>query len=294
MVKIMLTEFENHTLLAGLDKSKPKLPLHSLEAVGGRRSVVEIGELVIGGPELIVMAGPCSVESETQLLEIAGKVRGAGATVLRGGAFKPRTSPYSFQGLGEEGLQLMRSAADNHGLKVVTEATGMNNVELVAKYADCIQVGSRNAHSYELIAAVALTGLPMLLKRGWDSTVEEWLNAAEYALALGNPNVILCERGIRTPVGTILDINAIIEAKHRTHLPIIADPSHAGQKTDLVHALTLAAVAAGADGAIIEVHEHPEQALSDGKQAITSEGLASICRGITVLAPALERSFAPA
>lgn len=287
----MSAEFKNHTLLAGLEKSKPTVPLHSLEATEGRLSVVEIGELVVGGPELIVMAGPCSVESEAQLLEIAGKIKEAGATVLRGGALKPRTSPWSFQGLGEEGLGLMRGIADSHGLKVVTEATGMNNVELVARYADIIQIGSRNSQSYELIAASALTGKPMLLKRGWDSTIEEWLNAAEYALALGNPNVILCERGIRTPVGTILDVNAIIEAKHRTHLPVIADPSHAGQKTELVHALTLAAIAAGADGVIVEVHEHPDQALSDGKQAISGNTLAHICRDIAAMAPTLGRTF---
>lgn len=292
MVKNMLTELKNHTLLAGLEKSKPTLPLHSLEATEGRRSVVEIGELIIGGPELIVMAGPCSVESETQLLEIAGKVKEAGATVLRGGALKPRTSPWSFQGLGEEGLRLMRAIADDHGLKVVTEATGMNNVGLVARYADMIQIGSRNSQSYELIAAAAITGKPMLLKRGWDSTIEEWLNAAEYALALGNPNVILCERGIRTPVGTILDVNAIIEAKHRTHLPIIADPSHAGQKSELVHALTLSAIAAGADGVIIEVHEHPDQALSDGKQAISGETLARVCGDIASMAQISGRTFA--
>lgn len=289
----MLPEHNNHTLLAGLERLKPMLPLHSLEATEGRHSVVEIGELVVGSPELIVMAGPCSVESEAQLLEIAGKIKKAGATVLRGGALKPRTSPWSFQGLGEEGLGLMRGIADSHGLKVVTEATGMNNVELVARYADIIQIGSRNSQSYELIAASALTGKPMLLKRGWDSTIEEWLNAAEYALALGNPNVILCERGIRTPVGTILDVNAIIEAKHRTHLPVIADPSHAGQKTELVHALTLAAIAAGADGVIVEVHEHPDQALSDGKQAISGNTLAHICRDIAAMAPILGRSFAP-
>lgn len=291
MVKIMAAEFKNHTLLAGLEKSKPTLPLHSLEATERKRSVVEIGELVVGGPELIVMAGPCSVESQAQLLEIAGKVKEAGATVLRGGALKPRTSPWSFQGLGEEGLGLMRDIADSHGLKVVTEATGMNNLGLVARYTDIIQIGSRNSQSYELIAAAALTGKPILLKRGWDSTIEEWLNAAEYALALGNPNVILCERGIRTPVGTILDVNAIIDAKHRTHLPVIADPSHAGQKTDLVHALTLAAIAAGADGVIVEVHEHPDQALSDGKQAVCGETLAHVCRDIAAMAPILGRSF---
>lgn len=291
MAKIMSIESMNHTFLAGLEKSKPKVPLHSLEATDGRRCVVEVGELVIGGTELIVMAGPCSIESETQLLEIAGKVKEAGATVLRGGAFKPRTSPWSFQGLGEAGLRLMRKVADSHGLKMVSEATGMNNVGLVAKYADIIQIGSRDAQSYELIAACALTGKPILLKRGWGSTIEEWLNAAEYVLALGNQNVILCERGIRTPVGTVLDVNAIIEARIRTHLPIIADPSHAGQKTDLVHALTLAALAAGADGVIIEVHEHPEQALSDGKQAISGKRLTDICCDIGALAPVLGRSF---
>lgn len=287
----MAIEFEHHTLLSGLPELKPPVPLYSLEATCGKHTTVEIGELEIGGPDIIVMAGPCSVESETQLSEVAEKVKKAGATVLRGGAFKPRTSPYSFQGLEEKGLQLLRNIADTHQLKVVTEATGINNIGLVAEYTDIIQIGSRNAQSYELIAAAALTNKPILLKRGWDSTIDEWLFAAEYVLALGNPNVILCERGVRTPVGTILDVNAIIEAKQRTHLPIIADPSHAGGRSKLIPALTLAAVAAGADGAIVEVHEHPEEALSDGKQAISGEHLLRVCRDIAAIAPVLGRSF---
>lgn len=276
--------------LEGL-RSKGLPPLFSLEATNGRHTVVEVGELLIGGPELVVMAGPCSIESRDQIKSTAKAVRSAGGKVLRGGAFKPRGSPYSFQGLGEEGLEYMREAADENDLKMITEATGMNNLEIVARFADIIQIGSRNAQSYELITAAGLTGKPILLKRGWDSTREEWLDAAEYILATGNHNIILCERGVRTPVGTILDINSIIKVKQLTHLPLIADPSHAAQETGLVTDLSLAAIAAGADGLIIEIHENPNNALSDGKQAISSKTLNEITQNISRIAQIKGRSL---
>lgn len=286
MVEKQFTLVKN---LEGLRFGLP--PLFSLEATQGRRSIIKVGEVLIGGQELVIIAGPCSVEDEDQIRATAQSVKEAGGTVLRGGAFKPRTSPYSFQGLAEKGLKLMREAADENGLKVVTEASGMNNIEIVAQYTDIIQIGSRNAQNYELIAAAALTGKPILLKRGWDSTIEEWLNAAEYILASGNPNVILCERGIRTPVGTVLDINGIAKVKQLTHLPVIADPSHAAQESKLVHDLSLAAIAAGADGVILEIHEDPVHALSDGKQAINKKVLMEITQNISSVAQIRKRSL---
>lgn len=292
MEKTMLHELPSLTIARLSNLESPELPLHALDTRSGERSIVRVGELPIGGSELVVMAGPCSVESEDQIMETAREVREAGATILRGGTFKPRTSPYSFHGLGEPGLQLIRKAADQFDLKVVTETTSTDNVELVARYADVLQIGSRNAQNYELVVAAALTGKPILLKRGWASTIEEWLSAAEYILALGNPNVILCERGIRTPVGTVLDVNAIAEVKRRTHLPVIADPSHAAGKNELVQPLALAAIAAGADGIIVEVHNDPNHAKSDGKQAISTQNLSELIQDIAHLAPIVCRSCA--
>ncbi|MFN4295176.1 MAG: 3-deoxy-7-phosphoheptulonate synthase, partial [Thermoflexales bacterium] len=229
------------------------------------------GHVQIGGPELVVMAGPCSVEDEDQIHILANIVAQSGAKILRGGAFKPRTSPYSFQGLGEKGLRWLRVAADAHGLLVVTEVLDPRHVELVATYADILQIGARNMQNFALLKEVGLCKKPILLKRGLAATLEELLMAAEYILAAGNPSVILCERGIRTFADHLrftLDVGIIPVLKEASHLPVIVDPSHAAGARDKVIPLALAGIAAGADGLIVEVHHNPERALSDGAQSL--------------------------
>ena len=233
---------------------------------------VKVGEVVIGGDELVVIAGPCAVESEDQLLRTARAVASSGARLLRGGAFKPRTSPYSFQGLGLEGLTLLARARSETGLPVVTEVVAEEDVELVARHADMLQIGARNMQNFRLLSAAGAQGCPVLLKRGLMATLEELLLAAEYIVAAGNPRVILCERGIRTferATRNTLDISAVPVLKRRTHLPVIVDPSHAAGLREIVPALALAAVAAGADGLIVEVHHDPGSAASDGRQSMT-------------------------
>jgi len=235
-------------------------------------TVVDVAGVAVGGRELVVMAGPCSVEGEEQMEASAAAVAASGAQILRGGAFKPRSSPYSFQGLGEEGLRMMRGAADRHGLKVVTEVMTESQVELVGQYTDVFQLGARNMQNFSLLKEVGRAGLPVFLKRGMSATIEEWLMSAEYILAEGNPDVILCERGIRTfedATRNTLDLSAIPVLKERTHLPVIVDPSHATGVARLVPPMSFAAVAAGADGLMIEVHPTPETALSDGPQSLT-------------------------
>lgn len=234
-------------------------------------TVVTVNGIEIGGKAVVVMAGPCAVESREQIMESAEAVARAGARILRGGAFKPRTSPYSFQGLKEKGLELLREAADRTKLAVVTEVMTPHDVDLVASYADILQIGARNMQNYSLLEAIGKTTKPVLLKRGLMSTVEELLMSAEYILSNGNPNVILCERGIRTfekSTRNTLDISAVPYVKDHSHLPIIVDPSHATGKRNLVGRVAMAGVAAGADGLIIEVHPHPDQALSDGSQSL--------------------------
>lgn len=234
-------------------------------------TVVNVNGVEIGGKAVVVMAGPCAVESREQILETAHAVAGAGARILRGGAFKPRTSPYSFQGLKKEGLKFLREAADQTGLAIVTEVMTPHEVELVASYADILQIGARNMQNYSLLEAIGKTTKPVLLKRGMMSTLEELLMSAEYILSNGNPNVILCERGIRTfekSTRNTLDISAVPFVKDHSHLPIIVDPSHATGKRNLVGRVARAGVAAGADGLIVEVHPHPDQALSDGNQSL--------------------------
>lgn len=234
-------------------------------------TVISVNGVEIGGKVLVIMAGPCAVESREQIIESAEAVAKAGASILRGGAFKPRTSPYSFQGLKEKGLELLREAADMTQLAVVTEVMTPHDVNLVASYADILQIGARNMQNYSLLEAVGKTTKPVLLKRGLMSTVEELLMSAEYILSNGNPNVILCERGIRTfekSTRNTLDISAVPFIKDHSHLPIIVDPSHAAGKRSLVARMARAAVAAGADGLIVEVHPHPERALSDGSQSL--------------------------
>ncbi|MGH9371109.1 MAG: 3-deoxy-7-phosphoheptulonate synthase, partial [Vicinamibacterales bacterium] len=230
-------------------------------------SIVTVEDLRIGGDEVIVMAGPWSAESEEQVEATASAVKRAGAKVLRGGAFKPRSSPYSFQGLGEEGLRILRSAADRHNLKLVSEVMDLSQIEMIEKYAHILQVGARNMQNFTLLRELGRTRTPIMLKRGISATIEEWLLSAEYILAGGNMNVMLCERGIRTfesYTRNTLDVSAIPVIHKLSHLPIIADPSHGSGRRDMVASMARAAVAAGADGLIIEVHTDPDHALSDG------------------------------
>jgi len=257
-------------------------------------TVVEVNGVTIGGQQLIVIAGPCAVESREQLLEAAHAVKKAGASVLRGGAFKPRTSPYDFQGLGEEGLHLLAEARQEVGMPVVTEVMDPQLVPLTATYADILQVGARSMQNYALLHAVGEAQRPVLLKRGMMSTVEELLMAAEYILSHGNKRVILCERGIRTfetYTRNTLDINAIPVLKGLTHLPVVADPSHGTGKWELVAPAARAAVAAGADGLVIEVHPHPEQALSDGAQSLKPERFAALMDELRLVAEAVGRKI---
>lgn len=248
-------------------------------------TTVHIGSVEVGGSMPIVIAGPCAVESEMQLLMTAEAVAEAGATMLRGGAFKPRTSPYAFRGLGIEGLRLLARARAITGLPVITEALSPVDVELVAEYADAIQIGARNMQNFVLLEAAGATGKPIVLKRGPSATIEEWLLAAEYILATGNPNVILCERGIRTfetATRNTLDLNAVAVVKQRSHLPILVDPSHGTGHWSLVTPLALAGLAVGADGLMIEVHHDPEHATSDGPQSLTHANFAALMERIHV------------
>ncbi|PWH18922.1 MAG: 3-deoxy-7-phosphoheptulonate synthase [Ardenticatenia bacterium] len=250
--------------------------------------------VTVGGSRLTIIAGPCSVESRAQLLETAHAVKEAGAHMLRGGAFKPRTSPYSFQGLGEKGLALLAEAREATGLPIVTEVMSPRKVALVAIYADVLQIGARNMQNFDLLNAVGETQRPVLLKRGPSATVEDLLMAAEYILAHGNDRIMLCERGIRTFDNRFtrnsFDVNAIPVLKQLTHLPVIADPSHATGVRRYVLPVALAAVAAGADGLLVEVHPHPEQALSDGDQSLTPEEFARLVAAVRQMAVAVERN----
>ena len=237
-------------------------------------TIIKVGDAVIGGPDPVIMAGPCSVEDEDQMVSTAIAVKAAGATVLRGGAFKPRTSPYSFRGMGEDGLKLLQLAKQETGLPIITEVMATSDVETVAKYADILQIGARNMQNYNLLDEVGKIGKPVMVKRGLSASYEEWLLAAEYVLAGGNENVILCERGIRgfeTFTRFTLDVAAVPVIKRLSHLPIVADPSHSTGKWYLVTPVALASVAAGAHGLLIEVHPNPDQAKCDGPQSLTFE-----------------------
>jgi 3-deoxy-7-phosphoheptulonate synthase len=261
-------------------------------------TVIELPNGVrIGGPEVVVMAGPCAVESREQILTTARRVAAAGATVLRGGAFKPRTSPYSFQGLGEEGLRLLAEARDQTGLAVVTEALDPEGVALVAEYADIIQIGARNMQNYSLLRAAGRAGKPVLLKRGMSATIKELLLAAEYIVVEGEPRVILCERGVRnfdSHARNLLDLTAVVTVKELSHLPIIADPSHGTGARSKVGPMTRAAVAAGADGVIVETHPDPASAVSDGAQSLTLDQFDALMGELQTLSSALGRSVARA
>jgi 3-deoxy-7-phosphoheptulonate synthase len=257
-------------------------------------TVVAIGDVRVGGNEVVVMAGPCSAESDEQVMATAAAVKRAGATVLRGGAFKPRSSPYSFQGLGEDGLHMLRRAADAHDLKLVSEVMDIGQIELVGRHADIFQVGARNMQNYSLLRELGHVRKPVLLKRGIAATIEEWLLSAEYILLGGNPDVILCERGIRTfetATRNTLDISAIPVVKKLSHLPIVADPSHGAGRRDMVAAMARAAVAAGADGLVIEVHTDPDRALSDGAQSMFPSQFDALMAELRIIAPAIGRSI---
>lgn len=259
-------------------------------------TIVKVGSVEIGTGSIVVMGGPCSVDTEENVLEAARAVKAAGGHILRGGAFKPRTSPYAFRGHGEKGLHILAAARDETGLPIITEVMDARDVELVARYADILQIGARNSQNFTLLDEVGRAGKPVVLKRGMSSTIEEWLLAAEYVLSHGNQQVILCERGIRTfetATRFTFDVNAIPLVKKLSHLPVIGDPSHATGKWDLVEPVALAAIAAGADGLIVEVHPNPDHALSDGAQSLTPKNFAKLMDRLRVIGDAVGRPVAP-
>lgn len=264
----------NLEMMDGVDKCVPIMHSYKLASreICPEGRTVSVGDAVIGGKRLAMMAGPCAVESEEQIMEAAAGVKKAGAQFLRGGAYKPRTSPYAFQGMEDEGFKMLRQAADATGLKVVSEVIAEDQMDTAAKYCDMFQIGARNMQNFQLLREAGRSGMPILLKRGLAATIDEWLNAAEYIIAEGNPNVVLCERGIRTyetATRNTLDLSAVPVIREKSHLPVIVDPSHATGVRAYVAPLAKAAVACGADGLMIEVHNDPEHALSDGPQSLT-------------------------
>jgi 3-deoxy-7-phosphoheptulonate synthase len=304
----------SHTVLGAVGMPRELVDPRALELFPGVREVVKISEpyklvgrtfkaadtivdvagALVGGPEIIVMAGPCSVESREQLGTVARSVRSAGARVLRGGAFKPRTSPYSFQGHGEEALRWMREESVGLRLGVISEVMDIRTLDMMLRYVDCLQVGARNMQNYDLLKELGRLRRPVLLKRGLSATIEEWLLSAEYILAGGNSQVILCERGIRTfenATRNTLDISAIPVVKKLSHLPIVVDPSHGTGRRDKVTPMARAAIAAGADGLLIEVHDNPEKALSDGAQSLYPRQFEALMGELRVIAPVLGRSL---
>lgn len=257
-------------------------------------TVIQIKDVKIGGQEIVVMAGPCSIESESQIFQLAEIVAKSGAKILRGGAFKPRTSPYSFQGLGEEGLKMMRRAADEHNLLVITEVMQIEQIDLIEKYTDIFQIGARNMQNYPLLNEIGKTSKPVMLKRGLAATIEEWMMSAEYILSKGNKEIMLCERGIRTfetYTRNTFDLSAIPVVHKRSHLPVVADPSHATGYRDQVVPMARAAVAAGTDALMVEIHQDPEKALSDGPQALLPEQYITMMSEIKTIAAAIGRSI---
>lgn len=281
-------------MMAGVEKTvriteKYKLVSRDFHPQG---TIIDVGGVKIGGDEIIIMAGPCAVENFDQLRETAQAVKNCGAKILRGGAFKPRTSPYDFQGLGEEGLKLLREVADEFGLKVVTEVVDRGDIELVENYADILQVGARNMQNFQMLKALGECKKPIMLKRGLSATISEWLNAAEYIMNGGNENVIFCERGIRTYetfTRNTLDLSAVAAIKELSHLPIVVDPSHGTGRRPMVAPMSRAAIAAGADALMIEVHPHPEIALSDGNQSLTPEDFQNLMADLSGIATAVGR-----
>ena len=301
-------------LIIGVIGDKSRLTPGSLEVLTGVEKIVPIMEsyklasrqfrpegtsfnvkdVTIGGKELVMMAGPCAVESEEQVEAVASKMAACGVKVLRGGAYKPRTSPYAFQGLEKEGLKILRRVADRYGLLVISEITSENDIEYASNYLDIIQIGARNAQNFRLLSAVGKSGLPVMLKRGIAETIDEWLGSAEYIMSEGNYHIMMCERGIRTfetATRSTLDISAVPVLKGKTHLPIIVDPSHAAGKAQYVQPLALAAIAAGADGLIIEVHPDPKHALSDAAQQLTPEAYAELAQRVKEMAEIVKRTY---
>jgi len=282
--------------IPGVEKVLPILKPFKLASLEFRRekTVISVGGQEIGGKRIVVMAGPCAVENKTLLIEIAQEVKSAGATFIRGGAFKPRTSPYAFQGLEEEGLRYLAEARERTGLPIVTEVMDPRDIELISKYADVLQIGARNMQNFRLLKEVGMCKKPVLLKRGISATIKEWLMSAEYIMAGGNHQVILCERGIRTyetATRNTLDLSAVPVLKQMTHLPVIVDPSHAVGRWDLVAPMAKAAVAAGADGLIIEVHSNPEEALCDGEQSLKPKSFRVLMDELRLIAKAVGREI---
>lgn len=286
---------EQLSSLAGVERVVPisrPYKMVSLEFTK-ERSKVNVGGVVFGGRYVPVIAGPCAVENAEMLLETARAVKEAGASCLRGGAFKPRSSPYDFQGLGEEGLRYLAQAREETGLPIVTEVMDVRHVEPVADYADCLQIGARNMQNFDLLREAGQTGKPVLIKRGWAATIDEWLKAAEYIASSGSLDILLCERGIRTFVTetrNTLDISAVPLVKELSHLPVVTDPSHAVGHRELVPPMALAAVAAGTDGLMIEVHPRPVEALSDGPQSLTLDAFTDTMSRIRAVAEAIGRT----
>lgn len=283
-------------LMAGVDKTVPIIESFKLSSrtFHPENSIVDVDGVQIGGKGLVIIAGPCAVESEEQIMEAARAVKKSGAQLLRGGAFKPRTSPYSFQGLEEEGLRLLDMARKETGLKIVTEVTSEKAVEKSFDHVSMFQIGARNVQNFELLKEVGKSGKPVLLKRGPSTTIEEWLNAAEYIMSEGNYKVVLCERGIRTfetATRNTLDISAVPVVKSKSHLPVIVDPSHAGGRSAYVPALSRAAIAAGSDGLIVEVHPDPKNAMSDAAQQLTPAAFDKLCHEISQIANIIGREF---
>ncbi|MEX2113639.1 MAG: 3-deoxy-7-phosphoheptulonate synthase [Pirellulales bacterium] len=290
---------EQFQVLPGVVEVIRVLPPYKLASIDAhpQPSVVDVGSVKIGGGNLGMIAGPCSVESPDRMDAIAGAVRAAGANILRGGAYKPRTSPYAYQGMGEEGLKILREVGDKHGLPIVTEVMDPRRVEVVDRYTDMIQIGARNMQNFVLLTEVGQTRKPVLLKRGMSATIVDLLMSAEYILSQGNSNVVLCERGIKgfdTMTRNLFDVAAVPLCKTLSHLPIIVDPSHATGRPDLIPACALAGVAAGADGVHIEVHNCPEEALSDGAQALLPDQYAALAKQIRALAEVLGKTISPA
>ncbi len=286
-------------LMPGVERLVPIVESYKLASRTFRPepSIVDVNGVKIGGKELIMIAGPCAVESHDQILEAAFAIKKSGAKILRGGAFKPRTSPYAFQGLEEEGLKLLKEAKDATGLQIITEVTSEKALEISMNYVDMFQIGARNVQNFQLLKEVGRSMKPVLFKRGPATTIDEWLNAAEYIMSEGNYNIVLCERGIRTfetATRNTLDISAVPVVKNTSHLPIIVDPSHAAGKTQYVLPLSKAAIAAGADGLIIEVHPNPRCALSDAAQQLTPDQFDNLCKDISRIAEILGREFSHA
>ena len=289
-----LNHLERLSLLEGVEKVVPIVQPFKLASreIHNETSVLNVGDVEVGNKKIPVIAGPCSVENEEQMLETARAVKAAGASMLRGGAFKPRTSPYTFQGLGEDGLKLLKEVGNEFDLPIVTEIMDPGDIDILEKYADVLQIGARNAQNYSLLKLVGKSKLPVLLKRGMSTTISEFLMCAEYILSEGNDNVMLCERGIRTfetATRNTFDLNAIPVLKEKTHLPIFADPSHGTGYWQYVTPMTLAAIAAGADGLVIEVHNNPEFAISDGAQSLKPEKFAQLMKKAAPVAEAVGR-----